>query len=162
MKIKTVRKLHPMTFEDLRLSANRWIVANLKYTSYELPEDFMAALLNIRPTLLADASALSEKLDIVEPDKTVLLNDGEIYTLYIAYDLYGRLLASSWRDQVLRGFREEDENPLPASTIEKLYRFAVVNIDPMLKDTQTYARQEKCLKQLPEIRRMLKRLPVLD
>ena len=46
--------------------------------------------------------------------------------------------------------------------MEKYYRLALVNVDPMLKRIATYARQEKCLKELPEIRRMLKRLPVLD
>lgn len=161
MKVKAVKKLHPTTFTNLNLSLNQWILVNLFYLKHELPDDYRSALLDISPSLFTDASLLNQRLETVQPDKAAMLNDAEMYTLYIAYDILGRLLASSWRDRVVNGFREEAEK-LPATKVEKLYRYALATIGPTLKETEKYARREKCLKQLPEIKRNLRQLPDLD
>ena len=162
MKIKTVRTLHPMVFGEFDIKTISWVLSTLNYSRFELPEYYTAALLNIRPHLIEDGSLLLKKITVAEPEKNIMLNDAEMYALYMAYNLFGRLLASSWRDEVMHAFRKDRENLPPPAMMEKYYRLALVNVDPMLKRIATYARQEKCLKELPEIRRMLKRLPVLD
>ncbi len=162
MKMTAVRKLHPMTFQELRLLLNQWVVANLDYMQFELPDKAMEVLLDISPTLFQDASLLLTKLKGAKPDKVINLNDTEFYTLYLGYDLLGRLLSSSYRDQVMTAFSDDEEVPLISRAKEKMYRLALVNIGPMLKDSDAYARQHKCLKELPVIKRKLKGMPVFD
>ena len=151
-----------MTFEHLRLLLNQWVIANLIYMQFELPEKALAVLLDISPNLFEDAVQLADKLRDAQPDKTIKLNDTAIYTLYLGYDLLGCLLASSYRDKVLNAFREDGVETISAATKEKLYRHALINIAPVMKDSDTYARQQRCLKQLPDIKRKLKAMPVFD
>lgn len=162
MKLKGVRKIHPLKIGDARLTMNSWVLKNLVYIQYEMPEHILAALTDIQPNLFKDAELLSKRLETAVPDKTILLEDTEIYTLYLAYDFLGRLLASSYRDQVMIAFRDDGAQTYTPEFLERLLRYALVNIAPMLEETDTYARRFKCLKDLPEIKRKLRKMPVLE
>ncbi len=162
MKVKAIRKLHPMKFEEGRLLMNRWVVKTLDLLQFEMPGDVLAVLLDINPNLFQDADSLAERLLTLEANKTIKLNDTDIYTMYLGYDMLGRMLSSSYREKVLNAFNDEGKETLTAEVREKLYRFAKVNIAPIIDDTETYARQFNCLKLLPEIKRKLKRMPLFD
>ena len=155
-----MRKTHLLTPVDLRVKLNQFTLALLAYLEHEFSDELNQLILSLFPDLYKDASALQKRFGDYNPEKGIKMKDNEVYTLYIAYDILGRLFASNYREDVLKGFREHD--PMNPETKEKLYQVALLNIAPQLQQTESYAAQTKSLKELPEVKKKLLKMPVFE
>ncbi len=143
-----------------RMQMNKLALALTRDLKGEMPEATTQAILALFPNLFQDAGALLERLVRIAPTDGIEMTDGEIYTLYIAYDMMGRILTSRYKDFAMAPF-EADE---PMSEAEKtfVYKTLVMSIKTVFEDIEAYAEDCDCLEELPDIKRRILLLPSFD
>lgn len=143
-----------------RMQMNKLALALTRDLKAILPEATTQAILALFPNLFQDAGALLERLARVAPTDGFEMSDGEIYTLYLAYDMMGKILTSSYKDFV-RAIMEAD-GPMSEPEWAFVYKTLVMCIETVFRDTEEYAADCDCLEELPDIKRRILLLPSFD
>lgn len=143
-----------------RMQINKLALALTRDIMGELPEATTQAILALFPNLPQDAHALLVRLLSIPPTDGIEMSDAEIYTLYIAYDVMGKILTSDYKDFAMTPF--EADGPMSEEEKNYIYKTLVMSIETVFEDTESYAADCDCLEELPDIKRRIMLLPSFD
>lgn len=143
-----------------RMQINKLALALTRDIMAELPEATRQTILALFPNLPQDAHAFLERLVRIAPTDGIEMSDAEMYTLYIAYDMMGRVLTSSYKDFAMAPF--EADGPMTEPERNYIYKTLVMSIETVFEDMEVYAADCECLPELPAIKQKLQLIPVFD
>lgn len=159
---ETTATTHSLYPDEGMLHLAGMVLGMINYVQFEYPPAYNEAVLAQFPDLYEQTSALTNFMQKATAFEGIELTDEDVYTLYICYDLMGRLFISGLYEEIIDGLMKDSPSPHPPETLKKVYQHSLSNIQPFLVATELYAKKLNKLPMLGFIKKKLERLPELN
>lgn len=158
--IETAEETHTFYLDEGTHLLAGLVLGLINYVQFMYPPAYKEAVLAQFPEVFGHADELVKYLKEFTFLDAIELGDDAVYTLYICYDLTGRLFVSSLYDEVMADLTKENTIH-PPEVMRRIYQHSLSNIQPFLVATEMYAKKLGKLPLLGSIKSRLAKLPEL-